>query len=158
MKNVLLLLMTALFLATACNKDDDPSIQEQIRGVWTLDSFISDGDEVIGTFTETFGGVVYLDTYTGTIEFRESNIVILKIDYVSREDGLVVDQGSDVGQGTYTLNDDKKLNMTFQVSGYQTDFQTTIGKIDGDELEFSGVGFEDGNNANSYPLAVRASK
>lgn len=158
MKNVLLLLMTALLLATACNKDDDPSIQEQIRGVWTLDSFISDGDELIGTFTETFGGIVYQETNTGTIEFRESNTVIFKTNYVSKEDGVVVDQGTDVAQGTYTLSDDKKLNMNFQFVGYQTDLQTTVGKIDGDELEFSGVGFDDGNSANTFPIAVRASK
>ncbi|MFZ4476257.1 MAG: hypothetical protein ACOYPR_13760 [Saprospiraceae bacterium] len=78
MKNLMFLLVATLLLAISCNKDDDPSIQEQIRGVWTLDSFISDGDEIIGTFTETFGGIVYQDTYDGTIEFRESNIVIIK--------------------------------------------------------------------------------
>ena len=158
MKNLLLLLAATILLAISCNKDDDPSIQEQIRGVWTLESFISDGDEIIGTFTETFGGIVYQDTYDGTIEFRESNIVIIKINYVSKEDGLIVDQGTDVVQGTYTLNNDKKLDMNFQSSGFETDIQSTIGKIDGDELEFSGVGFDDGNSANSYPVAIRASK
>jgi hypothetical protein len=57
-----------------------------------------------------------------------------------------------------SLSDDKKLNMNFQLVGYQTDLQTTVGKIDGDELEFSGVGFDDGNSANTFPIAVRASK
>ncbi|MFZ4476258.1 MAG: hypothetical protein ACOYPR_13765 [Saprospiraceae bacterium] len=77
---------------------------------------------------------------------------------MSKEDGLTVDQGTDVAQGTYTLNNDKKLDMNFQFSGYESDIQSTIGKIDGDELEFSGVGFDDGNSANSYPVAIRASK
>ncbi len=123
---IALLLLTLPFLVS-CEKDEKPTLRDEIVGEWKIKSFTIDGVEVKGTVVKT--SKIEFEAYTGTNGDFEW--------YVSYTDGT-----SETQVGDYTLDeadkeivlqedDGKVLKMDFDLNA---DDLTLEGIIDGERM------------------------
>lgn len=127
-------LMVALIALTfsACKKDDDPTLREQMVGTWDVTSYTEDGEEQINAFIQAF-----------TMRYNE---------YQGDEGSFrwtfnYFDGSTEIVNGFYTVNEE---NKTLRVEANGQVIRLDV-ELNGSRLSLSG-------NVDGFSVIIRADK
>lgn len=128
-------LMVALIALTlsACEKDKDPTLQEQMVGNWDVTSFTEDGVELVGAIIQAF--TMRYDEYEGN-----EGSVRWTITYSNG--------ATEVVNGFYTVNEE---NKTLRIESNSGDVIRLDIDLSGSRLLLSG-------NLDGFSVMIRADK
>ncbi len=126
--------MVALIALTfsACKKDDDPTLREQMVGTWDVTSYTEDGEEQINAFIQAF-----------TMRYNE---------YQGDEGSFrwtfnYFDGSTEIVNGFYTVNEE---NKTLRVEANGQVIRLDV-ELNGSRLSLSG-------NVDGFSVIIRADK
>lgn len=166
MKNPFLFLLLFSICIASCAKDDTP--EDLVVGTWTINSFISEGEELIGietytrpeidTNTGTAVTAAVVETVTGVLTFTAPNSVNLNLITVRENSVTGSSTREDPSPGTFEFQSDTELVLTLSANGETAIFDSAVSSLTENEINISGTITFNGDPTDSGPFTIRASK